>query len=89
MKFQKVKVDLMPHERQPVRIVADGAISTRRLSGGRLIPVVILDTSERPDIEELIRVHATIDRPGDAKTQWCQLNDNEANAGLVQVPNAR
>lgn len=36
-----------PREAHPVKIVADGAISTVGLRGGRLLPVLLLDTSER------------------------------------------
>ena len=46
-----------PIARTPVPIVAEGAISSTTLGDGRLIPVLILDTSNRPDIDEFVRVH--------------------------------
>jgi hypothetical protein len=57
-------------------------VSTRGLSGGRLIPLVILDTSDRPDIEEYIRIHQTAEKPGDVNTQWGQIEGHEGTAAL-------
>jgi hypothetical protein len=59
----------MSAETRPVRIVADAAVSTRGRQGGRLLPLLLLDTSDRPDISELIRLHQS-SGPGDVKTQW-------------------
>lgn len=70
-----------PREGKPVRIVADGAISTVGLHGGRLIPVLLLDTSDRPDVAELIRVHESLG-PGDVKVQWGRLKDREGTVAL-------
>jgi len=43
---------------------ADAAMSTRGLHGGRILPVVLLDTADRPDLDDLIGVHR-INGPGD------------------------
>src|SRR5258708_6073193 len=56
-------------ETRPVRIVADAVVSTRGLHGGRLLPLLLLDTADRPDIAEFIRVHQSFG-PGDVKLQW-------------------
>ena len=69
-------------ETKPVRIVADAAIATRNLGEGRLIPLVILDTAERPDIEELIRIHEYI-TPGDVEIQWAKLKNSEGTVELI------
>ncbi len=55
-----------------MRIINDGAIATVGMGEGRLVPLVIIDTSERPDIEELVRVHQYVG-PGDAKSAWGRL----------------
>jgi len=68
-------------ERYPVRIVADAAVSTRGLHGGRLLPLVLLDTSDRPDVAELIRVHQ-YHGPGDVQTQWGQIGGHEGTVAL-------
>jgi hypothetical protein len=56
-------------EKRPVRIVADGAIAAGPIGDGRLIPLLILDTTERSDLEEFIRVHQFLS-PGDVNFQW-------------------
>jgi hypothetical protein len=66
----------------PIPIVADGAIATETLGYGRLIPLVILDTSDRPDLEEFIRVHQ-YSGPGDVVSQWATLEDGSKRIGLV------
>lgn len=70
-----------PREANPVRIVADAAISTGGLHGGRMLPVLLLDTSERPDIAELIRVHESLS-PGDVEVQWGYLEGHEGSVAL-------
>jgi hypothetical protein len=69
------------HER-PVPIVADAAIATTAMGDGRLIPLVIVDTSARSDLEEFIRVHQHIG-PGDVDTQWARLKDSTGRIGLL------
>lgn len=76
MKFKRRSVqfsEIQGHQIAPVPIVADGGLATRGVGEGRIIPVVIIDTSERPDIEELVRVHEYLG-PGDATFQWGQIN---------------
>ena len=50
------------HEREKdaLRIVAEGAIAHPGVAEGRLIPLVIVDSSSRPDLEEYIRIHSTL-----------------------------
>src|ERR1700730_420478 len=72
-RFRRGFIELS-HEREKdaLRIVADGAIAHSGVGEGRLIPLVILDTSSRPDLEEYIRVHQYAGA-GDVKCQWGQL----------------
>jgi hypothetical protein len=68
-KPKKVKLpanDLVP-------IVADGSIGGP-VAEGRLIPLVILDTSERLDVGEMIRVHRHL-TPGDLLFNWALVED--------------
>jgi hypothetical protein len=55
-----------------VSIAGDGLIGTHGVGDGRMIPVVILDTSNRADIEEYIRVHSG-GPPGDVRVQWAHV----------------
>jgi hypothetical protein len=73
MKPQKVKITFRSKlEASPVKIVWDGAVATIGVGEGRLIPLVIIDGSDRPDVEELIRVHQYLP-PGDVESKWVQL----------------
>ena len=67
---------------RPMSIVADAAIATGAIGHGRLIPLIILDTSEHLDFEELIRVHKYV-RPGDVVSQWATVEDGSGNIGLL------
>lgn len=59
-----------PREAKAVRVVADGAIRAPGQAEGRLVPVVIVDTRERPDVDEYVRVHQHSQGGGDVVTQW-------------------
>jgi hypothetical protein len=56
-------------ERRPVPIVGDAAIAAAPIADGRLIPLLIIDTSDRDDLNELIRIHEHLP-PGDVDFQW-------------------
>lgn len=83
MKIQKAEIKPRnAYEKSPLKIIADAVIAIRGLGGGRLIPLVILDTSDRPDVEEFIRVHQTATKPGDVKVQWGQIEGHDSTVGL-------
>jgi hypothetical protein len=71
-----------PHEASPIRIVADAMIATQKVGDGRMIPLVILDTSLRPDVEELVRLHEHLS-PGDAESVWAQLSGHKNSIALI------
>ena len=56
-------------EAVPIRIVADGAISTGIVGDGRMLPVLILDATERPDIHAFIAMQRDSEA-GDVHVQW-------------------
>lgn len=56
-------------EKPFVRIITEGAIAGIGIAEGKLIPVLIVDTSLRPDVDELVRVHEHLP-PGDVGSQW-------------------
>lgn len=56
-------------ETKPLVLVADGALSIPKVADGRIIPVLILETSEREDVDEYVRIHQAAP-PGDVSTQW-------------------
>jgi hypothetical protein len=69
-------------EKCALQIVADGAIARGDVGEGRLIPLVILDTAKRPDLEEYIRLHQFV-RSGDLTTQWGQLDEHKDAVVLI------
>jgi hypothetical protein len=52
--------------------VADAAVATNTVGDGRFIPLVILDTTVRPDIAELIAIHEKVP-PGDVVSAWGEI----------------
>lgn len=55
-----------------VKVVADPVIATAGRVNGKLVPLLILDTTERPDLVELVRVHQKFVE-GDVTVQWGAL----------------
>lgn len=64
-----------------VPVAGDAAIAGP-IVDGRMVPLLILDTSRRPDIDELIRVQAHMP-PGDVTVSWGALPDNPDSVILV------
>ncbi len=82
-KFSRGFIELSnEREKDALRIVADGAIASQDVCEGRLIPLVILDTSSRPDLEEYIRVHQYV-VAGDVKCQWGRLIGHDNTVALI------
>jgi hypothetical protein len=65
----------------PVPIVGDAAISARGVHGGRLIPLLLLDTSARPDLAEFIRNHRSLGA-GDVDFYWGRRDNHEGTIAL-------
>lgn len=69
-------------EKEALRIVADGAIAHPGIGEGKLIPLIILDTSSRADVEEYIRVHQYV-AAGDVTCQWGQVIGHDNTVALI------
>lgn len=59
-----------------VPVLADAAIAGAGVAEGRLIPVLLLDTSSRPEVAELIRVQNHLP-PGDVSAQWGKIEGDD------------
>jgi hypothetical protein len=73
-----------PAEAEAVPVVADAGIATVGVSDGRMIPLLILDTSKRPDIEDMVKAHHAMDGQGEVKAQWGRP-DTFFDKGLVSL----
>lgn len=62
---------LLTHELEAkaVPVVSSAMIASTGISEGRMMPLLILDTSQRPDIEDMIRAHEHLG-PGDVLSDW-------------------
>ena len=58
-----------PEQAKPVPIVSDGLVATGALGEGTMLPLVILDTSSRPDIEGVMLAHKHLGE-GDVRSYW-------------------
>ena len=58
-----------PEERDAVPIVADAGMAATGVADGRFMPLVILDTTRRPDIEDAVKAHMRLG-PGDVRSYW-------------------
>lgn len=67
---------------KPIRVVGDAAIATGSVSEGRLVPLLIIDVADRPEIAELIRAHEGL-QPGDADFRWGQRKRGDGTILLV------
>lgn len=85
MRLRPVRYTTLPvgstEESKAVTIAGDGAIATVGTGHGRLIPLVILDTTERPDLAEVIRVQTHL-LEGDVVVQWIQLPKRLSHVAL-------
>ena len=53
----------------PVPIVSDAILATTQVKGMAMVPVLLLDTTARPDIRYLIQSHKVLQQ-GEAISRW-------------------
>ncbi len=58
-----------PEQAKPIPIVSDGLVATEAVGEGTLLPLVILDTSSRPDVEGVMLAHKHLGE-GDVRSYW-------------------
>lgn len=81
-RFKRSMISLRDHETTPLRIVNDGLIGTQGVGDGRMLPVLILDTAERPDVTQYLALHEH-SGAGDVRLQWGQLPQFEDTIILI------
>jgi len=65
-----------------LKIVRDGLVATKDVHRGVSIPLLRLDTSNRPDIQDLLSIHSAVE-DGDVVTQWAEVRSKERQILLV------
>lgn len=70
-----------PREAKAVPIAGDAAIATPGTVDGKLVPLLILDTRERPDIAEAIKNQASFPE-GDVTTAWGKVLGGNSDVAL-------
>jgi hypothetical protein len=58
------------YQAQVVEIVNDGAMAGTGVVFGKLIPVIIVDARERPDLRDVIKAHDSSRQLGDVRVAW-------------------
>ena len=72
-------------ESTPVQIVGDAAIRIPTVNSGIFIPLLIIDTTDRPDIEEYSRIHETYESPGDVVVTWGFGDDRQTLSLRLEI----
>lgn len=72
------------YEMEVVEIVSNASIAHENMGDGRNIPLVILDTSNRPDVEILVKNHNSYGQ-GEVKSTWARFDKNKNMIGLHLV----
>jgi hypothetical protein len=67
---------------KPLRIVGDGLIASVGVADGRMIPVLVVDSRDRADIEHMVEAHRHLP-PGDVETQWGRPRSDKGSVGLI------
>jgi len=72
-----------PKEKLPVPILTDRITFDLNIKGGKRIPLLVLDTSLRPDFENYVRFHL-LQKTGECKSSWGRTpTTKESNLTLV------
>src|SRR5260370_8397835 len=65
-----------------VPVVADAAVATGAVGFGKLIPLIIVDTTNRPDLVDLMTLHERVP-PGDSDSTWVSIDGSKDPLALV------
>ncbi len=81
--MKKIEIQMSnEYERIMPPLVSDGLLASVGNADGKLIPVLIIDTSKRPDIENLMEIHSNFDA-GDVESIWLKSPKQKNTLGLL------
>lgn len=69
-------------EASMVPIINDGAIATREIGEGRMVPVLVVECSEKIELRDLIYAHE-YSPPGDVKVTWATPKWSRSTVALL------
>jgi hypothetical protein len=78
--FKRKKIEYLDKDKF-VTIVGDGSISTGKVGEGRMIPLVIVDATDRADLVEMVRLHEQ--SQGDVRLRWASVTDTFEEVVLI------
>ncbi len=82
-KHRRIELSIRdPVEKEPVPIVADAVLLIKDFADSKALPVLVLDTTERPDIETMVEAHET-SGTGECLTAWDFSRTKRGIARLV------
>lgn len=82
MNFFKKKQYISKEMKEFLPIIRDGAVFQNTGAEKKILPVLRLDCSHRPDIEEMIAYHVHHSDGGDVSTTWALLNYPDSHVAL-------
>lgn len=82
MIFFKIKQYISKNIIEFIPVIRDGAIFPKEKISNKIIPVLRLDCSRRPDIEEMIAYHVLHPDGGDVSTTWTLIKQPEPHVAL-------
>lgn len=68
-RWRKKGFEIPSHCEKPVPIISDAGMATESVGDGKLIPILIVDSTGRADIDDLIRFHNHTPA-GDVRCTW-------------------
>jgi hypothetical protein len=71
-----------PNLAKPLPIIHDAAIAAASIAEGRLVPVLIVDATVRPDVVTLVHAHDEPEQAGDAEFQWGRMQKSRRTVSL-------
>ena len=69
-------------DEEVIPIISDAGLASKSIGDGKMMPVLILDTSKRPDVEYLIKNHINLPS-GDATTAWGRIKGQSDSLALI------
>lgn len=73
---------LRPHEQRAVPVIHTAILAGGSVAEGRFVPYLVLDTTQRPDIEQLILSHEHLPS-GDVNTTWAKMPGQARSISLL------